>query len=154
MELYIINEAGEACAPREIGELIHRGAAIYKGYWNAPEETAKRFKSIKILEKVIPLENGLNDEIVVASGDYVYKDRITSYNVCYTKLLRWSVSAKAATKQFLKRISAFWSLNSKPAAESFPRGFDVLISFSIPEDWLQYVTMKREKMKITRNNFV
>ncbi len=74
VELYIINEAGEACAPREIGELIHRGAGIYKGYWNAPEETAKRFKSIKILEKVIPLENGLNDEIVVASGDYVYKD--------------------------------------------------------------------------------
>lgn len=74
VELYIINEAGEACKPREVGELIHRGAAIYKGYWNSPEETAQRFKSIKILDKVLHPEGQLTDELVVASGDYVYKD--------------------------------------------------------------------------------
>ena len=74
VELYIINEEGEACKPREIGELIHRGACIYKGYWNSPEETAQRFKSIKILDRVIKPEGQLIDEIVVASGDYVYKD--------------------------------------------------------------------------------
>jgi len=74
VELFIINENGEACKPREVGELIHRGACIYKGYWNSPEDTKIRFKSIKILEKVINLEGQLTDEIVVASGDYVYKD--------------------------------------------------------------------------------
>jgi acyl-coenzyme A synthetase/AMP-(fatty) acid ligase len=74
VELYIINEEGEACKPREVGELIHRGACIYKGYWNSPLDTQMRFKSIKILEKVINLEGELTDEIVVASGDYVYKD--------------------------------------------------------------------------------
>ncbi|OQX60274.1 MAG: AMP-dependent synthetase [Helicobacteraceae bacterium 4484_230] len=74
VELYIINEDGEACKPREIGELIHRGACIYKGYWNSPEETARRFKSIDILNKVIRPEGQLTDELVVASGDYVYKD--------------------------------------------------------------------------------
>lgn len=74
VELYIINEQGEACKPREIGELIHRGACIYKGYWNAPEETEKRFKSIRILEKVLKPEGQLTDELVVASGDYVYRD--------------------------------------------------------------------------------
>ncbi len=74
VELYVINGNGEECKPREIGELIHRGACIYKGYWNSPEDTALRFKSIKILEKVINLEGQLTDEIVVASGDYVYKD--------------------------------------------------------------------------------
>ena len=74
VELYIINEEGEACKPREVGELIHRGACIYKGYWNSPEDTKMRFKSIQILEKVINLEGALTDEIVVASGDYVYKD--------------------------------------------------------------------------------
>jgi len=74
VELFIINEKGEACKPREVGELIHRGACIYKGYWNSPEDTAMRFKSIRILEKVINLEGQLTDEIVVASGDYVYKD--------------------------------------------------------------------------------
>ncbi len=74
VDLYVINEEGESCKPREIGELIHRGIGIYKGYWKSPEETAKRFKSIRILEKVIDLEGDLCDEIVVASGDYVYRD--------------------------------------------------------------------------------
>jgi len=74
VELYIINEEGEACQPREVGELIHRGACIYKGFWNAPEETAQRFKSISILDKVRNPEGELTDEIVIASGDYVYAD--------------------------------------------------------------------------------
>jgi acyl-coenzyme A synthetase/AMP-(fatty) acid ligase len=74
VQLYIINEEGEACKPREVGELIHRGACIYKGYWNAPQETKKRFKSISILDKVRKPEGQLTDEIVIASGDYVYAD--------------------------------------------------------------------------------
>jgi len=74
VELYIINEEGKACKPREVGELIHRGACIYKGYWNAPKETNKRFKSISILKDVIDIPQGLTDEIVVASGDFVYAD--------------------------------------------------------------------------------
>jgi acyl-coenzyme A synthetase/AMP-(fatty) acid ligase len=74
VELYVINEDGEECAPREVGQLIHRGAGIYKGFWNSQEDTDKKFKSIKILSKVIDLQQGLTDEIVVATGDYVYKD--------------------------------------------------------------------------------
>jgi len=74
VELYVINEEGRECAPREVGELIHRGGYIYRGFWNGPEENAQRFKSIEILKDVINLEGQLTDEIVVASGDYVYKD--------------------------------------------------------------------------------
>ncbi|NVJ53490.1 MAG: AMP-binding protein [Campylobacteraceae bacterium] len=74
VELYVINEEGKECKPREVGELIHRGGYIYKGYWNAPVETSERFKSIQILKDVINLEGQLTDEIVVATGDYVYKD--------------------------------------------------------------------------------
>ena len=74
VELFLINEDGKACGPREVGELIHRGGLIYRGFWNAPLETAERFKSIQILKNVINLEGQLIDEIVVASGDYVYRD--------------------------------------------------------------------------------
>ena len=72
VEVYIINENGEACQANEIGELIHRGCCIYQGYWNSPEETEKRFKNIAILEKVITIEDP--SETVIATGDYVYKD--------------------------------------------------------------------------------
>lgn len=74
VELYVINENGQECAVREVGELIHRGGYIYKGFWNAPKQNAKRFKSVQILKDVINIEGQLTDEIVVATGDYVYKD--------------------------------------------------------------------------------
>ena len=74
VELYVINKAGQECKAREVGELIHRGAGIYKGFWNSQQDTDNSFKSIQILKDVINLENGLTDEIVVATGDFVYKD--------------------------------------------------------------------------------
>ncbi len=74
VEIYIIDKEGNACDTGEVGELIHRGACIYKGYWNSSEETEKRFKNISILEKVINLDNQHSSEIVVSSGDYVYRD--------------------------------------------------------------------------------
>ncbi len=74
VELYVLNEKGKECDVREVGELIHRGGYIYRGFWNAPEQNALRFKSVQILKDVINLEGQLTDEIVVASGDYVYKD--------------------------------------------------------------------------------
>ncbi|MEI6893881.1 MAG: AMP-binding protein [Colwellia sp.] len=74
VELYVLNENGKECATREVGELIHRGGYIYKGFWNAPEQNAQRFKSVQILKEVINIDGQLTDEIVVATGDYVYKD--------------------------------------------------------------------------------
>ena len=74
VELYVINEEGKECKPREVGELIHRGGYIYQGFWNAPDQNKRRFKSIQILKDVLNLEGQLVDEIVVASGDNVYKD--------------------------------------------------------------------------------
>ena len=74
VELYVIDEKGNECPPRVVGELIHRGGYIYRGFWNAPKETNERFKSIEILKNVINLEGQLCDEIVVKTGDYVYKD--------------------------------------------------------------------------------
>lgn len=74
VELYVLNDEGKECAVREVGELIHRGGYIYRGFWNAPEQNSQRFKSVQILRDVVNLEGQLTDETVVASGDYVYKD--------------------------------------------------------------------------------
>jgi acyl-CoA synthetase (AMP-forming)/AMP-acid ligase II len=73
VEVYIINEKGEACEADEVGELIHRGCCIYQGYWNAEKSTKERFKNISILEKVITIENP--NETVIATGDFVYRDK-------------------------------------------------------------------------------
>lgn len=85
VELYVIDDDGRECAPREVGELIHRGGYIYRGFWNAPEETAERFKSVQILKDVINLEGQLADEIVVATGDYVYKDEEGYFYFAYRR---------------------------------------------------------------------
>lgn len=74
VELYVIDEEGNECAPRVVGQLIHRGGYIYQGYWKGVKETKERFKSAQILKKIINLDGELNDELVVATGDYVYKD--------------------------------------------------------------------------------
>jgi len=43
-EVFIVNEKGEELGPGEIGELVVRGSNVMQGYWNAPEETARRFR--------------------------------------------------------------------------------------------------------------
>jgi acyl-CoA ligase (AMP-forming) (exosortase A-associated) len=68
-EILVINEQGNECAPREPGELVHRGALVSLGYWNDPEKTAERFKPCPVQPGEIPIR-----ELAVWSGDQVMKD--------------------------------------------------------------------------------
>ena len=43
-EVRVLREDGSECAVDEPGELVHRGPLVALGYWNRPEETARRFK--------------------------------------------------------------------------------------------------------------
>lgn len=68
-EILVLREDGTPCAPREHGELVHRGALVGMGYWNDPAKTAERYKPLPGREAgfVIP-------EMAVFSGDTVYAD--------------------------------------------------------------------------------
>jgi len=69
VEILILNENGEECKPGEVGELVHRGALITRGYWNDPEKTGKVFRRNPLLR-----DQGHLNETVVFSGDLVKKD--------------------------------------------------------------------------------
>lgn len=64
VEILVLDDQGRRVAAGEPGELVHRGGCVAKGYWNAPEETARRFRRL-------PEFPG---ETVVFSGDIVTSD--------------------------------------------------------------------------------
>jgi amino acid adenylation domain-containing protein len=43
-ELWIVGEDGQKLGPGEVGELVIRGATVMRGYWEKPEQTAKKLR--------------------------------------------------------------------------------------------------------------
>jgi amino acid adenylation domain-containing protein len=62
-EVFLLDEQGGEVAPGEIGELVIRGSNVMRGYWNAPDITAKTYRPGRI-----PGETWLY------SGDYFRRD--------------------------------------------------------------------------------
>jgi amino acid adenylation domain-containing protein len=43
-ELWIVDEQDRRLGPNQVGQLVIRGATVMKGYWEKPEETARRLR--------------------------------------------------------------------------------------------------------------
>jgi acyl-CoA synthetase (AMP-forming)/AMP-acid ligase II len=43
-ELWLVGEDGQRLGPGEVGQLVIRGATVMRGYWEKPEETAKKLR--------------------------------------------------------------------------------------------------------------
>ncbi|QLL12562.1 acyl-CoA ligase (AMP-forming), exosortase A system-associated [Pseudomonas chlororaphis] len=68
--IHVVRADGTECDPGEHGELVHRGAFVTLGYWNAPELTAQRFRPWPGANPQVS-----RTEIAVWSGDIVYRDQ-------------------------------------------------------------------------------
>ena len=68
-EILVVRPDGSACDPGEEGELVHRGPLVALGYWNAPEQTAARFRPAPG-----PQPAWRQAELAVWSGDTVRAD--------------------------------------------------------------------------------
>ena len=69
VEILVIDEDGRACAPGEIGELVHDGPTIAAGYWGDPAATARVFRP-----HPFPSPDSQATRRVVYSGDMVRRD--------------------------------------------------------------------------------
>jgi len=68
-EVLVLRDDLTACAPGEVGELVHRGPTVALGYWNDPEATARTFRPHPLRPAGSP-----DTERVVFSGDLVRRD--------------------------------------------------------------------------------
>lgn len=68
-EILVLNKDNRPVQPGEVGELVHRGDLVARGYWNDPGRTAERFRKNPLLPVEIPVA-----ETVVYSGDFVTMD--------------------------------------------------------------------------------
>lgn len=64
VEILVLDEDNNPVPPGQPGQLVHRGGCLTKGYWNDPEATAHRFRTIPQYP----------NERLVFSGDIVTKD--------------------------------------------------------------------------------
>ena len=72
-EVRVLREDGSECAVDEPGELVHRGPLVALGYWNRPEEAARRFKPWP--SALLPAGGDwLAPERAVYSGETVRRD--------------------------------------------------------------------------------
>lgn len=68
-EILVLNEAGENCAPGEVGELVHHGPTVSLGYWGHPELSSQVLRP-----HPHPPEGRAGGDLVCYSGDLVRKD--------------------------------------------------------------------------------
>jgi acyl-CoA ligase (AMP-forming) (exosortase A-associated) len=69
VEILVINQDGKECRKNEIGELVHRGALVSKGYWGNERKTRDVFRPNPLLSDDMGFL-----ETVVYSGDLVWRD--------------------------------------------------------------------------------
>ena len=70
VSLAVLRDDGAEAEPDELGEIVHRGAGVFMGYWGDPESTAKILRPDPLWTRA-----GMAAPNAVFSGDYGWKTR-------------------------------------------------------------------------------
>lgn len=65
----VVDGDGRECAPGTVGEVIHRGAGVFLGYWGDPERTAQSLRPDPLRQ-----DTSLAAPMAVFTGDLGWKD--------------------------------------------------------------------------------
>src|SRR5947208_2126045 len=112
-EVLVVRDDLSACAPGEVGELVHRGPTVALGYWNAPEATARAFRPHPLRPAGSP-----DTERVVFSGDLVRRDATVAQ-----RQARRRRAARRAEARLMEAIRAFRHEDIPRVAELFSSTF-------------------------------
>ena len=83
-EAKIINNAGERCAPNEVGELLVRGKHMFRFYWNNQQETEKIMHDGWLKTGDLAMMDvdgdfyivGRSKEMIISGGENVYPQEV------------------------------------------------------------------------------
>ena len=80
LEAKVVDEAGRALAPGEVGELLIQGPTVFRGYYNRPEATAEAIvdgwlhtsDTATLDEEGFIFLQGRKKELIIVAGENVY----------------------------------------------------------------------------------
>ncbi|MFC1823241.1 long-chain-fatty-acid--CoA ligase [Thermodesulfobacteriota bacterium] len=95
LDLRIVNERDEDVAVGEVGEIIIRGPAVMKEYWNLPEETKETLRNgwlhtgdmAKVDEEGFIYIVDRKKDVIISGGENIYSAEIEAFLIKHPKIL-------------------------------------------------------------------
>ena len=101
VRIKVVKEDGTEVLPndREVGEIIAKGETITPGYWNLPEETARRFVDGWLYTRDLAVVNpdgyltivDRKDDVILTGGENVYSIEVEDMLYCHPDILEAAV---------------------------------------------------------------
>ncbi len=122
VKLYVLDDQGQDCAPGVPGQLVHRGGCVAKGYWNAPEATAERFRQI----------DRFPGETVVSMASESVRPKLKSTRV---DSIGSATPWRSASTTLKSGRTLQWSMPQRTELRSHPMHWPIIFGLGCPITW-------------------
>jgi fatty-acyl-CoA synthase len=95
LDLRVVNERDQEVAVGEVGEIIIRGPAVMKEYWNLPEETSETLRNgwlhtgdmARVDEEGFIYIVDRKKDVIISGGENIYSAEIEAFLIKHPKIL-------------------------------------------------------------------